>query len=124
VKDATFDPKQIKAWWEKWPQANIGVATGAKSGIVVIDVDPRNGGGETLEKLQGDLGQRRNEWKFTSESAARHWTASPMHNSGRRRHLLAMGPHVTGRQVSAPTEPRSSTGIAATPPRRHAGHAR
>jgi len=39
VKDATTDEAQIRAWWEKWPDANIGVACGAKSGVYVIDVD-------------------------------------------------------------------------------------
>ena len=52
LKDATTDPRQIREWWEQWPGANIGIATGAESGLAVIDVDPRHGG--TLEAL-GDL---------------------------------------------------------------------
>jgi hypothetical protein len=43
-KDATTDEKQIRKWWKKHPQANIGIATGRVSGIYVVDVDPRNGG--------------------------------------------------------------------------------
>ena len=39
VKDATIRRKTIKAWWNKWPDANIGIATGARSGIFVLDVD-------------------------------------------------------------------------------------
>ena len=31
VKDATTDPKVIKAWWELWPNANVGIATGERS---------------------------------------------------------------------------------------------
>jgi hypothetical protein len=38
-KDATTDPKIINEWWEKWPSANIGIATGTVSGIIVIDID-------------------------------------------------------------------------------------
>lgn len=30
---------QISSWWERWPDANIGVATGAESGIWVLDLD-------------------------------------------------------------------------------------
>lgn len=30
-KDATTDAAQIKAWWQKYPNANIGLATGAVS---------------------------------------------------------------------------------------------
>lgn len=37
--EATTDPKQIQSWWRRWRSANIGIATGAESGIVVIDVD-------------------------------------------------------------------------------------
>ena len=31
--------QEIKDWWEKWPDANIGIVTGAVSGIIVLDVD-------------------------------------------------------------------------------------
>lgn len=37
--DATNDPDQAEAWWRKNPNANIGVPTGAASGVVVVDVD-------------------------------------------------------------------------------------
>lgn len=37
-KDATTDRAQIQAWWQRWPNANIGIACGA-AGWVVIDVD-------------------------------------------------------------------------------------
>ena len=39
VKDATIDRKTIKAWWDRWPNANIGIATGRVSDIFVLDVD-------------------------------------------------------------------------------------
>lgn len=54
VKDASTDPLLIAQWWEVWPDANIGIATGKISNIVAVDVDPRNGGTETLEKLQNE----------------------------------------------------------------------
>ena len=44
VKDATTDPEQIARWWSQNPEFNIGIAAGERSGIVVFDVDPRNGG--------------------------------------------------------------------------------
>jgi hypothetical protein len=50
VKDATTDPEQIAIWWAQNPEFNIGIAAGAKSGIVVFDVDPRNGGEESWSK--------------------------------------------------------------------------
>ncbi len=40
LKDASKDPAQIESWWSRWPTANIGIATGAVSGgLVVIDPD-------------------------------------------------------------------------------------
>lgn len=38
-RDATTDPAQIGAWWGRCPQANIGIPTGAASGVEVVDVD-------------------------------------------------------------------------------------
>src|SRR5688572_8530133 len=43
VSEATADPRQIEAWWAQWPTANVGLATGARSGIVVLDVDASDG---------------------------------------------------------------------------------
>ena len=37
--EATTDPKQIQSWWRRWRSANVGIATGGLSGMVVIDVD-------------------------------------------------------------------------------------
>jgi len=42
-KVATTDPAQIEAWWRKWRNANIGIATGTLSGLVVIDIDGDDG---------------------------------------------------------------------------------
>jgi bifunctional DNA primase/polymerase-like protein len=37
-KDATTGPEQIRAWWARWPAANVAIATGAP-GPDVLDVD-------------------------------------------------------------------------------------
>ena len=55
LKDATTDLKQIRSWWTKSPQANIGIATGQGSGLVVLDIDPRHGGLESMKAI-GKLG--------------------------------------------------------------------
>jgi hypothetical protein len=55
VKDASLDSEQIGAWWDKWPNANIGIASGASSGLIVLDIDPRNGGEKSYEQLQKEL---------------------------------------------------------------------
>ena len=39
-QDASKDPEQIKRWWNRNPNANIGIATGQMSGgLVAIDMD-------------------------------------------------------------------------------------
>jgi hypothetical protein len=43
VNGATADADQVRAWWARWPQASIGIATGAVSGIIVIDADAGEG---------------------------------------------------------------------------------
>jgi hypothetical protein len=55
-KDATTDQARIAAWWSDWPEANIGLPTGAASGLLVVDVDPRNGGAESLDDLIAQYG--------------------------------------------------------------------
>src|SRR5205814_596901 len=45
-RDATTAHEQIAMWWNAKPLANVGVRTGGS--IVVLDVDPRNGGDQTL----------------------------------------------------------------------------
>lgn len=48
---ATTDAAQIRAWWARWPLAMIGMPTGARSGIDVLDVD-RKGGVDGLANLR------------------------------------------------------------------------
>jgi len=45
--DATTDLYTIREWWDRWPAANVGVATGAVSRVWVLDIDasaPKGGG--------------------------------------------------------------------------------
>lgn len=45
---ATNDREQILDWWTKWPDANVGIATGA-SGLSVLDIDTGLDGWEAVE---------------------------------------------------------------------------
>lgn len=51
---ATDSPGRIRDWWSKWPTANVAVRTGNR--FLVIDVDPRHGGYESLAALEVELG--------------------------------------------------------------------
>lgn len=57
IKDATTEVKAIQEWWTNWPDANIGIAAGKASRLVVLDIDPRNGGEKTLEALEEQHGK-------------------------------------------------------------------
>jgi hypothetical protein len=45
-KDAVEGADAIRELWRQWPGSLVGVPTGAASGFDVLDIDPRNGGGE------------------------------------------------------------------------------
>lgn len=40
---------QIESWWEKWPNANIGIVTGEISDLFVVDIDTAEGQANLLE---------------------------------------------------------------------------
>ena len=56
--DATINENQIREWWQTWPNAMIGIPTGPRSGIWVLDVDidvKKNiDGHETLARLAAE----------------------------------------------------------------------
>jgi hypothetical protein len=72
LKDASTDPQCILKWWTRWPEANIGVLTGASSGLVVIDVDPRHGGDRSLAELERQYGPIPPTRSVTTGSNGRH----------------------------------------------------
>jgi putative DNA primase/helicase len=49
--DATVDPAQISDWFERNPSNGVGILTGPKSGVMVLDKDPRNGGEESYQRF-------------------------------------------------------------------------
>ncbi|MDR8394452.1 phage/plasmid primase, P4 family [Aliifodinibius sp. S!AR15-10] len=55
-KKASRDPTQIRQWWRRWPDANIGIACGKDSNLVVLDMDPRHGGEQALDELEDKIG--------------------------------------------------------------------
>ncbi len=55
-KDASRDYGQLKTWLFQRQDRNVSIATEV-SGLVVIDVDPRNGGDETWAAMVAELGE-------------------------------------------------------------------
>ena len=56
LNDATTDEATIRRWWKKHPKANIGIATGSRSDLVVVDIDPRHSGSKSLRKFEDEDG--------------------------------------------------------------------
>jgi len=56
MSDATTDPDTIRRWWGARPDAGVAISL-APSGLVAVDVDPRNGGYLTLELLEEQHGK-------------------------------------------------------------------
>ncbi len=54
-RDASRYEPTVRRWWRMCPEANIGLVTGP-SGIASLDIDPRNGGNESLAALLDEHG--------------------------------------------------------------------
>ncbi len=79
-KNASTDPDQIRAWWTRWPDANIAVATGSAAGVWVLDIDPDNGGEDTLATLEAQHGALPATWCTETGGGGFHlWFHHPGH---------------------------------------------
>lgn len=92
-KDATTDTLQIKTWWNVNPMYNIGIATGSRSGglvVIDLDVDEEKGknGYEVFKEWQqehGDLPETcqsitgRGGYHLFYRDAARHQNAQSLY---------------------------------------------
>lgn len=58
VKSASKDPEVVRGWWTTWPQANIAIACGEASGVLVIDLDVDDDGKDGNEELTVYLASR------------------------------------------------------------------
>ncbi|MHB1845348.1 MAG: bifunctional DNA primase/polymerase [Deltaproteobacteria bacterium] len=111
VKDSSGQADQLERWWSEWPEANVGVATGAQSNLVVLDIDPRHGGDDSLLELEKEFGKL---------------PATPTSlTGGGGQHFLFLHPG-GGRRVASATAVRPGVDIRAdgtlivAPPSRHA----
>ncbi len=71
-QDRRAEEEEIRAWFRRWPRANVGVVTGPVSGLVVLDVDPRHGGEESLRHWSEHHGPLPETPEATTGGGGRH----------------------------------------------------
>jgi hypothetical protein len=99
---------EIARWFRRWPDANVGVVTGRISGIVVVDVDARHGGPDSVAAAEA----RHGPLQATVESAT----------GGGGRHLCYVhpGPAMSNRVAMLPgVDLRGDGGCIVAPPSVH-----
>jgi len=109
-KDASASSASVYDWWSENPAYNIGLAI--PSGVVVVDVDPRNGGLEGVAKLQADYG-----WLPQTRCAV-----SGRGDGGLHYHYLYDGPKLVGnlnRAGYAGVDLKQNGGYVVLPPSVH-----
>ncbi len=70
---ATTDPVAIEEFWWNHKGDNVAIATGAGSGIFVLDIDVRNGGGDSLDTLIHQHGRMPDTLEAVTGSRGRHF---------------------------------------------------
>lgn len=71
--DASQDPEQIRAWWAARPDALVGVPTGRKTRLVVIDYDPDKAEPETNEWIAEHAEQLMSTMIHGTRRGGRHY---------------------------------------------------
>ena len=96
--DATIDADQIDAWWRWWPWANVAVATGEKSGIVVFDLDlHKEGCREACAELARESGRPAATRTALTGGGGQHLVyAHPGSRVGNSTNVLGVGLDVRG----------------------------
>lgn len=73
LKDARLDPIWTGNFWQYQPNINIGIRTGSRAGIAVIDIDPRHGGNESLAALEAEHGPLPDTVESLTGGGGRHF---------------------------------------------------
>jgi hypothetical protein len=64
--------KEIVAWFQRWPHANVAVVTGAVSALIVLDIDPQHGGAESLARIERTHGRLPETIEAVTGGGGRH----------------------------------------------------
>lgn len=73
VKDATTDEAQIREWFKRKPTLGVGIACGKDSNLIVLDIDPRNGGDESWREFVEMYGNPPETVTALTAGGGEHW---------------------------------------------------
>ncbi len=73
LKDASKDPAIVRKMFGGFGFRNVAIATGGISGIVVLDVDAKNGGYESLTALEAQHGALPPTLNFNTGGGGKHY---------------------------------------------------
>jgi len=70
--DASADVKQVAAWFPPDTDRNVGILTGEQSRLLVVDIDPRNGGTASFERWERTYGKLPETKRAMTGGGGRH----------------------------------------------------
>jgi hypothetical protein len=108
-KDGTRDEDLLETWWERWPEANVGIATGPASGFFMIGPDGQVGI-DALAELERQHGPLPPTPRLRSGGGGMHYYfAWPLEGG------IGIAPDHHG----VPIDVRGAGGYVVAPPSRH-----
>lgn len=99
VKDASTAPDVIRGWWTRWPDANIGLATGVAFDVLDLD-DGATPGLDAIDAAARDDGPDVGPFVLTGRGL--HWYLAPTGLGNRAGFLPSCDWRGTGGYVVAP----------------------
>ena len=100
--------QEVHDWFSRWPDNNVGIVTGAVSGLVVLDVDPRHSGKKSLNNLMREHGPLLRTLEAMTGGGGRHIYFA--HPGGTVRNRVGIAPGI---------DLRGDGGCIVTPPSVH-----
>jgi hypothetical protein len=101
---------EVEEWFARWPGANVALVTGARAGLVVLDVDPGHGGTESLAELEARHGALEPTVEALTGGGGRHLYFA--HPGGEVRNRTGLAPGL---------DLRGDGGLIVAPPSLHPG---
>ena len=100
--------REVKTWFRERADTNVAIVTGAVSGLLVLDVDPRHGGEASLQQLERQYGPLPTTPQVITGGGGRHFYFA--HPGGSVRNRVGLMPGI---------DLRADGGLVVAPPSLH-----